>query len=84
MERDPIIIGGEHIFGDALKYQPSTLHMTVVKIDAVGDVRFPIDGERLMRDEFRTFDGTLYKASDRSEWQIENDIHFQFVTFNRS
>jgi len=83
-ERDFLVIGGEHIFGDALKYQPDTLHLTIVKTDAQGDVRFPIEGHRLTRDEFSTFDGTRYTAKERSEWMEENEISFQFVTFVRT
>lgn len=82
-ERDYIVIGGEHIFGEALKHLPETLHMTIVNIEADGDVRFPILGERMLRDEFRLLGGTLYRASNRSEWMKENDIEFQYVTFNR-
>lgn len=82
-ERDYMVIGGEHIFGEAFKHLPQTLYMTIVNINADGDVRFPISGERMLRDEFRLADGTLYRASMRSEWHKENEIEFQYVTFNK-
>lgn len=75
------IIGGEHIFGESLKYRPKNLFMTIVRMDAQGDVRFPIAGSRLLYDNFVTVDGALYTAQDRSEWKNENGIEYQYVTF---
>lgn len=82
-EREFIVIGGEHIFGEALKHLPEILHMTIVDTNADGDVRFPINGDRMLRDEFRLMDGTLYRAQDRGPWLEENGLKFQYVTFVR-
>lgn len=83
-ERNFIVIGGEHIFEEALKYRPEVFHITIVDINADGDVRFPIFGERMLRDQFRLMDNTLYSAATRGPWLEENGIKFQYVTFVRT
>lgn len=75
------IIGGAHIYGEAIKYSPSMLYITIVKIRPEGDIRFPIAGERFLQDTVTTSTGTLYKCVKRSGWLKENDIEFQFTEF---
>lgn len=75
------VIGGEHIFGEALKYFPQELHITLVKKNADGDVRFPIEGRRFLQDAVHLSDTTIYNCIYRSNPQHEDDIEYQFTTF---
>lgn len=75
------IIGGAHIYGEAIKYSPTKLYITIVKIRPEGDVQFPIAGERFLQDTITTSTGILYKCVKRSGWLKENDIEFQFTEF---
>lgn len=80
-ERDGfMVIGGEHIYGDALRLIPTRLYITVVKADADGDVRFPIAGRRFLDDSF--IHGTSrYSCDRRSGWLKENGLEFMFTEF---
>ena len=75
------VIGGEHIYGEALKHSPLSLYITIVNATPNGDVRFPISGRRFLQDEVTTSTGLKYNCISRSEWQKENDIEFQFTEF---
>ena len=75
------IIGGEHIYGDAIRAGATNLFITVVRMNAEGDVRFPIDGQRFLDDVVHTSHRTKYVCSKRSGWFKENDIEFQFTEF---
>jgi len=75
------VIGGEHIYGEALKYHPQTLYITIVNATPQGDVRFPIAGRRFLQDQVTTSTGLKYNCISRSEWHKENDIEFQFAEF---
>lgn len=78
------VIGGEHIYTEALKHSPMTLYITIVKMTPEGDVRFPIAGRRFMQDEVTTSTGLKYNCISRSEWQKENEIEFQYTVFRLS
>ena len=83
-ERDGfMVIGGAHIYGEALKYQPSKMFITVVKQNPEGDVRFPISGERFLRDIVILADEAQYQCVKRSGWLQENGIEYQFTEFQR-
>jgi dihydrofolate reductase len=82
-EPDCFVIGGEHIFGEALRHLPKKLYITLVKHHAVGDVRFPIEGRRFVQDAVHLSDATVYNCINRSSPQHENNIDFQFTTFQR-
>src|SRR5690606_34316974 len=76
------IIGGEHIFGESLRYLPTRMFITVVNMNGIGDVRFPIIGQRFKNDHF-VVDSTIYREEDRSAIMRENEIEFQFTMFKR-
>ena len=78
------VIGGEHIYTEALKHSPSMLYITIIKLDPAGDVRFPIAGRRFMQDEVTTSTGLKYNCTNRSAWLKENNIEFQFTKFRLS
>ena len=73
------VIGGQHIYGEALKMGPTRLFLTIVKLEGQGDVRFPISGQQLLNDMFVTSVGTEYKVDRRSGWLDGNGIKFQFT-----
>lgn len=75
------VIGGQHIYEDALHSNPSSLYITIVKLDCSGDVRFPIAGSRFLHDTVYTTTGAKYVCSKRSSWMNENSVDFQFTVF---
>jgi dihydrofolate reductase len=75
------VIGGQHIYQEAFKARPSRLYLTIVKIEAQGDVIFPITGSMLLNDQFTTSNNVLYVCEKRSEWFDDNGIQFQFTEF---
>ena len=79
--RYPIVIGGQHIYGEALKHYPSSLFITIVKLLPEGDIRFPIAGRRFMQDEVIVNESLRYKCVNRSDWKEENGIEYQFTEF---
>jgi dihydrofolate reductase len=76
-----MVIGGAHIYGEALRYQPSRLFITIVKINAEGDVRFPISGYRFQDDRVLLQSGEAYVSEKRSAWFKEYDVEYQFTEF---
>lgn len=80
---DLFVIGGEHIFGEALRHLPKNLHITLVKHHAVGDVRFPLEGRRFAQDAVHVSDATVYNCINRSDPQFDGDIEYEFTHFQR-
>lgn len=84
-ERDGFfVIGGQHIYSDALKFMPTRLFITIVKLEAEGDVRFPIAGSSFTNNFIVTSGGDRYVCDKRSAWLEDNGIKFQFTEFVRS
>lgn len=75
------VIGGEHMYGDAIRAGATNLFITIVKINPNGDVRFPISGDRFLANVISTSNGTKYACTKRSGWLKENEIEFQFAEF---
>ena len=75
------VIGGQHIYQEALKAGPSRLYLTIVKMEAEGDVRFPITGRALMNDYFMASENARYTCEKRSAWLDDNGLQFQFTEF---
>ena len=75
------VIGGEHIYQEALRIGPDRLFLTIVKTQANGDVRFPVNGTALMNDYFVTNSNVRYVCDKRSDWMTENGLEFQFTEF---
>lgn len=74
------VIGGEHIFGEALRYQPTNIHITLVNTESTGDVRFPMEGRRFKNDHF-ALGSLIYDEVERSEMMSEGGLDFQFTKF---
>lgn len=82
-----IVIGGAHVYREALQWQPHELCITIVGLEPEGDVYFPIQGR-----EFNSpfvnlqldYSGNpiLYNRTSDSGWLEDNGISFKFVTFN--
>ena len=81
---DFFVIGGQHIYGEALRFYPHKLYITIVKREIEGDVRFPIEGRRFLDDVVHVSDTVKYHCVKRSEWMSENDIDFQFTIFQHA
>jgi dihydrofolate reductase len=75
------VIGGEHIYGEAIRAGATSLFITIVKFNAIGDVRFPIEGHRFLEDMVYTSASKKYKCVHRAAWMKENDFEFQFTEF---
>ena len=86
---EQVVIGGAHVYREALQWQPSELNITVVDLEPVGDVLFPIEGRRFDADVVSypidyTDRSMVYNKSTDSGWQEENGIRFKFTTFHPS
>ena len=75
------VIGGQHIYSDAIKAGATNLFITIVKLSPDADVRFPIPGERFLADTVITQTGARYDCVYRSSLMKENDIEYQFTQF---
>lgn len=75
------VVGGQHIYQDALRLVPNRLFITIVNMDVEGDVRFPISGSRFKEDYVLTQSGQRYVCEKRSGWMTENGVEFQFTEF---
>ena len=78
---DFFVIGGERIYAHALYCIPTNLFITIVKANAIGDVRFPIAGEEFLQD-IVTIGDNKYSCIHRSNFLKENNTEFQFTQFN--
>lgn len=76
-----IVIGGQHIYGEALRARPSKLIITIVMADVEGDVRFPISGSRFLDDVVVMQNGDRYTCRKRSGPLEDNGIKFKFTEF---
>ena len=84
-----VVIGGGQVYAEALRWRPSELCITVVDLEPVGDVYFPLEGHRFLADhvdipvglgnELLTYDKTY-----DSDWQADNDITFKIVKYSPS
>lgn len=75
------VIGGEHIFQEAIKALPTKMYLTIVNEEIEGDVRFPITGRTLKGDYFNTLNGIRYTCEFRSDWINDNGYELQFTEF---
>ena len=78
------VIGGQHIYSEALKYSPQKLFITIINKEIEGDVKFPIDGDHFRRNRVVSQSGIAYECVERGPLFIENGIQFQFTEFRRS
>jgi dihydrofolate reductase len=76
------VIGGEHIFSDALRWGPARLYLTTVMLDAAGDVRFPVTGRAITNDLIIT-PSHKFEIEERGEMLTENGINFQATVFKK-
>lgn len=84
---EQVIIGGAHVYRDALQWQPHELCITVVDLEPEGDVLFPIEGRKFLNEGlFIPVDysdrSMVYNRTSDSGWQEENGIRFKFTTFH--
>lgn len=77
-------IGGGRIYREAFEFAPTTLFITIVDLEPVGDVVFPIPGKNFLNDEvyYSNQQGVLtYKCVKRSGWMNDGGPAFQFTEF---
>lgn len=74
-----VVIGGEHIYSEALRARPTQLFITIIHHNFDGDVRFPIIGSRFIADAVVMQNGDRYIVNKRSGKLNENGIDFSFV-----
>lgn len=75
------VIGGSHIYGDAIRRTPVCFYITLINSNVEGDVKFPIAGQRFVSDTLVLQNGDKYVCSNRSNWLKENGFEFQFTEF---
>ena len=76
------VIGGQHIYGEALHYNPERMFITIVELEPIAcDVHFPITGERFKNDKVVLQNGTVYSRVSQSGTLEENGIKFTFNEF---
>lgn len=86
---EQVVIGGAHVYREALQWQPHELVITIVDLEPEGDVRFPIVGRAFdaptvaWRIDY-TDRSMVYNRISDSEWQEENGVRFKFTTFHPS
>jgi dihydrofolate reductase len=83
---EQVVIGGAHVYRDALQWQPFELCITIVDLEPEGDVLFPIAGRKFDAPAlFIPLDysdrSMVYNRTLDSGWQEENGIRFKFTTF---
>lgn len=78
---DFMVVGGQRLYAEALRYGAQKLYLTIVKTNGEGDVVFPVTGKTLLEDKFTTKNGAIYECTKRSGWLTENGQSFQFVEF---
>lgn len=81
VEQDFFVIGGQHIYQEAMIKQPKRMFITIVNSEFEGDVRFPIEGQRFLRDQVVVSDKVKYNCVKRSAWGLENGLEYQFTEF---
>lgn len=80
-ESGAIVIGGQHIFQEAMRYGPRAMYLTIIFSEPSGDVIFPISGRTAKAEYF--YQG-CYKFSEESRSQILTSVsgdRYQFVKF---
>lgn len=78
------IIGGQHIFQEALHYRPIGLFLTLVHTHSGGDVKFPIEGRRIHRDAGDSFCilDCKYRCSFRSDVFQFGGLEYEFTRYD--
>lgn len=81
VESGAIVIGGQHIFQEAMRYGPRALHLTIVFDEPTGDVMFPVSG-RTAKAEYFYFGSYKFSESERSQvFTSVSGVQYQFATF---
>lgn len=81
-EDNVFVIGGQSVYEIALDLHPKHLYITIVNLDIIGDVKFPIAGHTF-HDDVVAHGLMDYTCGYRSEWHKENNVEFQFTRFDR-
>ena len=78
------VIGGEHIFGEALNWGPERLYLTAVMIDAHGDVRFPITAKAIVSSNDAIITPSFkFALEERGPMQSDAGVDFQAAVFKK-
>lgn len=81
-EQDVVVIGGASLYEECFKFNPKTLHITLVHQRSKGDVKFPVDGDSLKAaGSFRK--GHTYFINVKNVKMQENKIDFNFTEWKR-
>jgi dihydrofolate reductase len=81
VESGAMVIGGQHIFQEAMRYGPRALYLTIIFDEPAGDVIFPISGRTAKAEYF--YQG-CYKFSEESRSEVftsVSGVQYQFVKF---
>jgi dihydrofolate reductase len=76
------VIGGQHIYGEAIRAIPTSLYITIIDQEVEGDVRFPIPGHSFKENMICTQQGAKYVCKTRSAWFEDGGYKIQFTRFD--
>ena len=74
-----VVIGGQHIYTQALLAGVTTMNITMIHHNFDGDVKFPIAGNNFTHNIVYSPIGKKYVVTNRSDVMTENQIKFSFV-----
>lgn len=77
------VIGGQHIYREAIHALPKKMFLTRVFGDFNGDVRFPINGRLLGYDFFYASDSARYDKVYESDIKKSGQYQYQFFEYER-
>ena len=77
------IIGGQHIYQEALRALPKKMYLTRVYGEFEGDVKFPINGSLFGQDYFYATDSAKYIKVFQSDIKNSDGYRYQFFEYER-
>lgn len=77
------VIGGQHIYQEAIRALPKKMYLTRVYGDFEGDVKFPINGRSFGQDYIYATSSTRYNKVYESEVKNEGGYRYQFFEYER-
>ena len=77
------VIGGQHIYQEAIRALPKKMYLTRVFGDFEGNVRFPINGTLLGHDYFYATESVRYNKTYASVVKDDGSYRYQFFEYER-
>lgn len=79
------VVGGARLYKKALEWSPDEIHITVVHLDADGDVVFPLPGSAFLQKDIMVpvtpGISIAYQQTSITDMREQNGIQYQFALF---